>query len=212
MTRIRAGNPVLRRRQFFQGRPICGDSAKDIVWFTRDGRAMTDADWNATRARVLGVCLNGQMDEFDERGRPIAGTTLLFFFSAEDRQLQLSLPHLSNAAIGTCCSTPVGQNGCPNDSPVAAVTHWQAARAWPSKCDARCAGALQQLITQSVDSMPRRSANHAPEPPRQTNSNRTLEKPRSSSCLLQRSMAELVLRVRPLAPATDNQRQQQAQH
>ena len=56
---------------------------------------MTDADWNAPRARVLGVCLNGQIDEFDERGRPISGTTLLFFFSAEDCDIRLRLPQLA---------------------------------------------------------------------------------------------------------------------
>ncbi len=95
LTQLRAGNPVLRRRKFFQGRPICGDRAKDIVWFTREGRAMTDADWRASPARLLGVCLNGQMDEVDERGQPIVGTTLLFFFNAEDEDMQLSLPHLA---------------------------------------------------------------------------------------------------------------------
>ncbi len=95
MARMRAGNPVLRRRQFFQGRPICGDLAKDLVWFTRTGRVMTDADWNTARARVLGVCLNGQIDEVDERGQPISGTTLLLFFNAEDQDIRLRLPQLA---------------------------------------------------------------------------------------------------------------------
>ena len=44
---------------------------------------------------MLGVCLNGQIDEFDERGQPISGTTLLFFFSAEDRDIRLQLPQLA---------------------------------------------------------------------------------------------------------------------
>ncbi len=95
MTRLRAEHPVLRRRQFFQGRPICGDSAKDLVWFTREGRPMTNADWHAARARVLGVCLNGQIEEFDEQGEPIVGTTLLIFFSAEDREIRVRLPYLA---------------------------------------------------------------------------------------------------------------------
>lgn len=94
LTKMRAGNPVLRRRKFFQGRPLCGDTREDIVWLTREGRKMMDADWNMPRARVLGVCLNGQMDECDEKGRPISGKTLLFFFSAEDRDVQLQLPRL----------------------------------------------------------------------------------------------------------------------
>lgn len=94
LTALRARNPVLRRRRFFQGRPICGDWAKDIVWLTHDGHPMTDADWHARGIRVLGVCLNGQMDEFDERGQPISGTTLLLFFSAEDHEVELQLPPL----------------------------------------------------------------------------------------------------------------------
>jgi glycogen operon protein len=95
MTRLRARNPVLRRRQFFQGRAICGDTATDIVWLTREGNPMTTADWHAARARVLGVCLNGQIDEVDERGRPISGATLLIFFSAEDQEIRVRLPHLA---------------------------------------------------------------------------------------------------------------------
>ncbi len=95
MTRLRAKHPVLRRRQFFQGRPICGDSTKDLVWFTRHGKAMTPADWRMARARVLGVCLNGQIEEVDERGEPISGSTLLIFFSAEDGEIRVRLPEIA---------------------------------------------------------------------------------------------------------------------
>ena len=95
MTRLRARHPVLRRRQFFQGRPICGDSTKDLVWYTRHGKMMASADWKATRARVLGVCLNGQIEEVDEHGQPISGATLLIFFSAEDSEIRVRLPEVS---------------------------------------------------------------------------------------------------------------------
>ncbi len=94
MARFRAGNPVLRRRQFFQGREICGVSVRDITWLTREGRPMCDADWRAARARVLAVCLNGRIDEVDERGQPIVGTTLLILFNAEDKPVPLRLPQL----------------------------------------------------------------------------------------------------------------------
>ncbi len=95
MAHLRARHPVLRRRQFFQGRAICGDSAKDLVWFTRHGKTMTQADWHSARARVLGVCLNGTTEEVDERGQPICGSTLLIFFSAENSEIRLRLPELA---------------------------------------------------------------------------------------------------------------------
>jgi isoamylase len=114
LTRLRAANPVLTRRQFFQGRPICGDSTKDIVWFTREGQVMTDADWNAPRARLLGVCLNGQIEECDDRGKPISGKTLLIFFSAEDHDIRVRLPQLAQrqywySALDTARPAAAGQ-------------------------------------------------------------------------------------------------------
>jgi glycogen operon protein len=96
ITRLRAGNPVLRRRQFFQGRAIRGAAARDITWLTRDGKAMCDADWRSARARVLAMCLNGHIDEVDEHGQPIVGTTLLVLFNAEDRQIAFQLPKLDS--------------------------------------------------------------------------------------------------------------------
>ena len=53
---------------------------------------MNDKDWNARHARVLGVCWNGRMDEVDERGKPIVGTTLLILFSAEPDPVTFRLP------------------------------------------------------------------------------------------------------------------------
>ncbi|MHB8866889.1 MAG: hypothetical protein ACYC6N_31385, partial [Pirellulaceae bacterium] len=94
MTRFRAGNPVLQRRQFFQGREICGATARDITWLTREGKPMCDTDWRTVRARVLAVCLNGHIDEVDERGQPIAGATLLVLFNAEDQPVSFHLPEL----------------------------------------------------------------------------------------------------------------------
>jgi glycogen operon protein len=93
-TRLRAAHPVLQRRQFFQGRPIRGASARDLTWLTRDGKPMKDSDWHAARARVLAFCLNGHIEEVDDRGQPIVGTTLLALFNAEDREILFHLPAL----------------------------------------------------------------------------------------------------------------------
>jgi glycogen operon protein len=93
LVRFRHENPVLTRRQFFQGRQIRGQDPTDILWLTATGREMVDADWRSATARVLGVRLNGKMiDEVDERGRPIVGKTLLVLFNAQDRRIPFVLP------------------------------------------------------------------------------------------------------------------------
>jgi isoamylase len=92
---LRRKHPVLTRRGFFQGRQIRGASVSDIVWLTPHGREMLEADWNRPKVRVLGVRLNGKMlDEFDDYGRPITGSTLLVLLSAEDHPIEFVLPEI----------------------------------------------------------------------------------------------------------------------
>ncbi|MDX5398644.1 MAG: glycogen debranching protein GlgX, partial [Actinomycetes bacterium] len=59
LSRFRHRHPVFRRRKWFQGRPIVGESAVDIAWFTPDGTIMTVDDWSVGYARSLAVFLNG---------------------------------------------------------------------------------------------------------------------------------------------------------
>jgi glycogen operon protein len=93
LVRLRKVEPVLTRRQFFQGRQIRGTAAPDLTWLSASGREMADADWDAPQVRVLGVKLNGKMiDESDERGRSIAGTTLLILFNAGAEQVPFTTP------------------------------------------------------------------------------------------------------------------------
>ena len=66
LIRLRRDHPVLRRRRFFQGRPIHGSDLADIGWFGPDGEEMTDRHWDGTTVRALGMFLNG--DEIAEPG------------------------------------------------------------------------------------------------------------------------------------------------
>jgi glycogen operon protein len=85
-------HPVLQRRKFFQGRPIRGESVKDIAWLTPQGTEMGDADW-AGFVRCLGVRVEGEMaNEVDEKGRPIVGKTLLIMLNAGDGAVPFILP------------------------------------------------------------------------------------------------------------------------
>jgi isoamylase len=86
-------HPVLRRRKFFQGRPIRGSEAKDVTWYRLDGQEMTEADWLNESARTLTVRLAGdQIDEVDERGHRVVDDTLLILFNAHHEPLPFTLP------------------------------------------------------------------------------------------------------------------------
>jgi glycogen operon protein len=93
--RIRAGNPVFRRRRFFAGDPVTDRGVKDVHWLRPDGREMAVDDWHNTKNRVLGMLVHGQAsDEVDERGRPNRGQTLLLLMNASNRARQYVLPEI----------------------------------------------------------------------------------------------------------------------
>jgi glycogen operon protein len=92
LIRLRRENPVFRRRDFFQGRPIYGLEVKDLYWLTPGGTEMADSDWNARLARCLGMGLIGnQIDETDERGRRIIGDSFLILFNADHQAVSFRL-------------------------------------------------------------------------------------------------------------------------
>ena len=91
--RIRREQPVLRRRRFFRGRAIRGAGVRDVDWLEPSGREMTDEAWNAGFVRSLGVRLDGRaIDEVDERGRPVAGDTLLLLLNGHHEAVPFTLP------------------------------------------------------------------------------------------------------------------------
>jgi glycogen operon protein len=89
---IRLGEPTLRRRRFFLGRPIRGTNIKDIYWLDPSGKEMDDAAWNAGYNRCIGVLLVGQSGEMDERGEQIVGDNLLLLMNAHYEPIPFALP------------------------------------------------------------------------------------------------------------------------
>jgi isoamylase len=86
-------HPVLRRRKFFQGRPVRGAEIKDISWFRPDGQEMNEGDWRNEQSRSLAVRLAGDaVDELDERGNRINDDTLLLLLNAHHRAVSFVLP------------------------------------------------------------------------------------------------------------------------
>jgi isoamylase len=100
LVQLRNRHPLFRRRSFFQGRPIKGGETKDIVWLNPNGREMSDAEWNQSFARSLGVYMAGHaMDEVDEHGRPVTDQDLLILINAHHEEIPFTLP----ADGGTSC-------------------------------------------------------------------------------------------------------------
>jgi isoamylase len=92
---IRLQHPVLRRRKWFQGRSVRGapGPSKDIAWLSPDGSEMTDDDWDAGFAKVLGVFLNGdEIPERGPRGERVVDDSLLLLFSAHHEDIKFTIP------------------------------------------------------------------------------------------------------------------------
>jgi glycogen operon protein len=106
-TRIWREQPVLQRRKFFNGRALRGSDIKDISFFSPDGCEMSDETWDAPSTKYLGVRLAGDlMNEFDERGEPIIGDTLLLLINAHWEEISFTLPktrdeHLWESMVDT---------------------------------------------------------------------------------------------------------------
>jgi glycogen operon protein len=104
---LRQRHPNLRRRKFFQGRPIRGDDAKDITWYRSDGAEMKDEDWAAGWLRCFGLRLGEQLGEMDDQGDLIVDDTLLIVLNAHDESLPFRLPPLGD---GDCWAITVDTN------------------------------------------------------------------------------------------------------
>jgi glycogen operon protein len=92
LLRLRAEEPVFRRRDFFQGRPITGGDVKDVYWVHPSGWEMQQEDWG-TPLQTLGVLLVGEeIGERDEVGDPIVGNSFLLLLNAAAEPVEFVLP------------------------------------------------------------------------------------------------------------------------
>ncbi|MFH9607379.1 glycogen debranching protein GlgX [Streptomyces sp. NPDC017448] len=89
---LRRTHPVLRRRAFFSGRAQAPDGLRDLAWFARDGREMTEADWYAPAA-TLGLYLSGRdIPGRDARGEPVTDDSFLAVLHAGAEPTLFALP------------------------------------------------------------------------------------------------------------------------
>jgi isoamylase len=92
---LRKKHPVLRRRHYFQDRPLRGESVHDLLWLRPDGQEMSEAEWSSGTTRALGIWLAGKGAEItDEQGRPVIDDTLLILMNSNDEPVEFQLPPL----------------------------------------------------------------------------------------------------------------------
>jgi glycogen operon protein len=104
LARMRASQPALRRRKFFQGRGLRG--VKDVTWFEASGYEMRDEAWNNPSVRALAIRLAGDaIDDVDDQGRPIIGDSVLILLNAGSEPAAFSVPAPSSGAWKTAAET-----------------------------------------------------------------------------------------------------------
>jgi glycogen operon protein len=91
---LRHDHPVFKRRRFFDGRPTRrSDQLPDIAWFTPDGQAMTEDDWESGFGRSIAVYLNGRgITDVDSRGQRVSDDSFYLCFSAHDEAIEFHTP------------------------------------------------------------------------------------------------------------------------
>ena len=94
LVHLRRDHPVFRRRRFFQGADVRGESGDaEIAWFRPDGDQMGDEDWTGGYARSLAVFLNGgRLPDVDSRGEPVRDDSFLVLMNAHSEAVDFVLP------------------------------------------------------------------------------------------------------------------------
>ena len=97
MIALRKSQPVLRRRQFLEGRKIRGAEVKDISWYEPSGEEMSDEAWDLHFVRSIAVLLSGDyMAELDENGDRQQGDTLFLLFNAHHESISFHFPKVNS--------------------------------------------------------------------------------------------------------------------
>ena len=84
---------MFRRRDFFDGESVLAGDLADIGWFTPEGAAMTQSNWQQPLQRSIAVFLNGDsLRAKGAQGERITDTSFLVLFNANDVDRRFSVP------------------------------------------------------------------------------------------------------------------------
>ncbi len=93
LIRLRHHHPVLRRRRWFEGRPIWSNTIEDIEWFGPDGEHMTEPKWADPGELPLAVFLNGQaITSKGSRGQRIVDDSFLVLCNPTPNETSFVVP------------------------------------------------------------------------------------------------------------------------
>jgi len=93
LIRLRKDQPVLRRRDFLEGRNVAGSSLRDALWLLPEGGEIGEEHWQEAERRAFGLLLNGEAaPELDIQGQPRTVETLLVLFNSSDETVAFVLP------------------------------------------------------------------------------------------------------------------------
>ncbi|MDO8250938.1 MAG: glycogen debranching protein GlgX [Rhodoferax sp.] len=96
---LRRAHPSFRRRNFFEGRPIEGDTGRDVCWLKPDSIEMTPEDWNDGNARCLAMLMSGHgILDRGLRGEVQVDDDFLLLFNAHHDAIPFTLPQAKNGA------------------------------------------------------------------------------------------------------------------
>ena len=93
---LRRSSPVLRRRDFFDGRHIPGaDGARDVAWFGPSAQELKDSDWFNPAVRTIGMYLDGRgLRHRGARNEVLRDDSYLLVLHAGDDAIDFALPAL----------------------------------------------------------------------------------------------------------------------
>jgi glycogen operon protein len=90
---LRKEHPLLRRRDYFRGRPIRGANMKDLSWLRPDGGEMSEDEWHDDEPHAIGLWMAGNAaDLTEDEGKPVLDDTLLILMNATDSPCDFKLP------------------------------------------------------------------------------------------------------------------------
>jgi isoamylase len=97
LIRLRREHPTFRRRNWLRGQPHHEGGCPDVVWLTKSGVAMTEADWSDGSLKSVMVFLNGHAISGDgPRGDRLVDDDFLLLFNAYDHPVDFILPRMTS--------------------------------------------------------------------------------------------------------------------
>ena len=93
MIALRREHPIFRRTRFFQSEAPTPDKPREIVWFSPEGKEMTQSQWYSHFYRCLAVTLHGRTEEGPHTATlPQQDVTFLVLFNAHSEAVEFLLP------------------------------------------------------------------------------------------------------------------------